>query len=217
MTDCSQRILITAGPTHEPIDAVRYIGNRSSGRLGHALAVEAAGRGHDVTLLLGPTCLTPLSTDFRTQQFRTTDDLAGLLDRHWPLHDGLIMAAAVADYRPVRPEPGTKRRRTGGFTLELEATEDLLARAAGSRRSDQWVIGFALEPPDRLESSAREKLARKKVDAIVGNPLGTMDASTITATVWFAEGGCMEAPPEIDKEIFAKWLCDSVLPRFKRA
>ncbi|MCA9295730.1 MAG: phosphopantothenoylcysteine decarboxylase [Phycisphaerales bacterium] len=214
MTDRTQRILITAGPTHEPIDAVRYIGNRSSGRLGHALAVEAARRGHHVTLLLGPTCLTPLSTDFRTEQFRTTADLADLLDRHWPDHDGLIMAAAVADYRPVTAKPATKLRRSGGLTLKLEPTEDLLAKAAGSRRSDQWIIGFALEPEDRLESSAREKLARKRIDAIVANPLQTMDADSITASVYFSDGASLATPPEIDKADFAKWLCDKVLPKF---
>ena len=204
------RLLITAGPTHEPIDAVRYLANRSSGRLGIALAEEAGARGHDVTLLLGPTHLEPTHTRVSTHRFQTTADLRTLLGAHFPACDVLIMAAAVADYRPSPPPDGppTKLRRTGDdLTLTLEPTPDLLAELADRKRPDQLTIGFALEPEERLEASARDKLARKGLDAIVANPLETMDAPTIGATVLTASGARHHCA-EIDKREFAPWLLD---------
>ncbi|MEM7227956.1 MAG: phosphopantothenoylcysteine decarboxylase [Planctomycetota bacterium] len=204
------RILITAGPTQEPIDAVRYLGNRSSGRLGIALADEAASRGHRVTLLLGPTGRMPSHTDICIERFRTTHDLATLLDTHAPNHDLIIMAAAVADFRPAAAEPDTKMRRQDGLTLHLEPTEDLLARLGSTREPAQCLIGFALEPRNRLLESAREKLERKNIDAIVANPLETMDAESISATLIRRNGGTVQAPSDLSKADFAGWLLDQV-------
>jgi phosphopantothenoylcysteine decarboxylase / phosphopantothenate---cysteine ligase len=214
----SCRVLITAGPTHEPIDAVRYIANRSSGRVGIALAEAAATRGMPTTLLLGPTHLRPdpvpeVSSLLRTIRFQTTDDLQSLLKEHWPAHDVLFMAAAVADYR-LAPSPGIApadrsskipRQRTG-LALHLEPTPDLLAELASSTRPDQYLIGFALEPRDRLLESARAKRERKRLDAIIANPLETMDSEAITAMVIFADGEEVAAPPGISKREFAEWL-----------
>jgi phosphopantothenoylcysteine decarboxylase/phosphopantothenate--cysteine ligase len=169
------RLLVTAGPTHEPIDAVRFLGNRSSGRMGWSLADAAARRGWTTTLLLGPTeSPLPVCSQVRVRRFRTAAQLADLLDEEWPGHDVLIMAAAVADYRPARPADDGKLRRDGPVVLELEPTPDLLAGLAARTRADQVTIGFALEPAERLDVSAREKLARKSLDAIVANPLETM-------------------------------------------
>jgi phosphopantothenoylcysteine decarboxylase/phosphopantothenate--cysteine ligase len=215
----SPRLLITAGPTQEPIDAVRYIGNRSSGRLGCALADRAAARGWPVTLLLGPAPARPASDAVTLRRFRTTDDLARLLDAELPSCDILVMAAAVADYRPAIDEVDLteKRRRGGNLTLRLEATPDLLA-ACGSRRTpSQLLVGFALEPRDRLLDSARSKLARKKIDLVVANPLETMDAPTIDATLL---GTAATGLPEqgistgnaIAKTDFADWLLDRLAP-----
>src|ERR1043165_5952055 len=106
-----KRMLITAGPTHEPIDAVRFIGNRSSGRVGLALADEAARRGWDVLLLLGPVHRTPADSRVRVVRFRTAAELGALLDQHASGCDVLLMAAAVADYRP-RVSAAPKERRT---------------------------------------------------------------------------------------------------------
>ena len=208
------RLLITAGPTHEPIDAVRYIGNRSSGRLGVALADAAAQKLWQVTLLLGPVPLAPQDSRVRLERFRTTAELQSLLARHWPQSDALVMAAAVADYRPVSASPGAKiKRESSNLTIELEPTPDLLAACTTNKRPDQFVVGFALEPRDRLEDSARAKLARKNLDLIVANPLETMDSPDIHATLFAADGSRMPMNDPIPKERFASMLLDQIQTR----
>jgi len=203
-----RRLLITAGPTHEPIDAVRFIGNRSSGRLGIALAEAAADAGWTVRLLLGPTARSTADTRIDLHRFQTTADLDALLHTHLPWCNVLVMAAAVADYRPAhRVQAGTKLRRSGTkMTLELESTPDLLAGCSARRTPSQLLVGFALEPRAELEQSARSKLARKGVDLIVANPLETMDAPTIEATVYDRDGGIFSTPGPIEKGAFAGWL-----------
>lgn len=212
----AKRILITAGPTHEPIDAVRFIGNRSSGALGVALAAAAAERGHSVTLLLGPTPVGIADTRVNLRRFRTTADLEALLLDESPRCDLLIMAAAVADYRPIPtpgldPATGKLRRTDAGLTIHLEATPDLLAGCAARRTPGQTIVGFALEPRERLMDSALAKLERKKVDAIVANPLETMDSATIEATLVRRDGATDSTPGPIDKSRFADWLLDRLL------
>jgi phosphopantothenoylcysteine decarboxylase / phosphopantothenate---cysteine ligase len=211
----SIRLLVTAGPTHEPIDAVRYIANRSSGRLGLAIAVAATGRGLPTTLLLGPTALRPPDrTLLSVHRFRDTASLQELLDRHWPQQDVLIMAAAVADYRPVtgaiRGDAGAGKIARGDqpIALHLEPTPDLVADLARTSRADQRIVAFALEPAEGLLESARAKLQRKGAHAIVANPLETMDAPTISAILLLRGGRTIEAPPEMEKDEFAEWLLD---------
>ncbi len=216
--DAPCRLLITAGPTQEPIDAVRFIGNRSSGRMGIALAAAAIERGWATTLLLGPTPLDPpapragAAGSIRVERYRTAADLRAALARHWPHHDVLVMAAAVADYRPA-PTAGadadTKLKRTGArLHLELEPTEDLVAEAAAAARTDQVVIGFALEPAATLEAEARRKLVAKGLDAIVANPLDTMDSDRISASLHTASGETFVPPADMTKADFATWLLD---------
>lgn len=208
------KLLITAGPTQEPIDAVRYLGNRSSGRLGIALAEAARTRGWDVVLLLGPTITPPPSPDthLRVLRFRTTADLEGLLTEHGPSSEILVMAAAVADYRPKGggSTSGKLPRSSAGLTLELEATPDLLAGCTARRRPGQFFVGFALEPQDRLLDSARAKLTRKKVDMVVANPLETMDAPTIDAVLVLPGKPEIRTPGSMDKAAFAPWLLDRI-------
>jgi len=211
------RVLITAGPTHEPIDAVRYLANRSSGRLGLALADAAADRGLETRLLLGPVPHRPRSEHVETHSFRTTADLQALLAEHAPWADLLVMAAAVADYRPIPSEAteGGKLRRTeAGLTLHLEPTPDLLAGVAAARRPGQVLVGFALEPADRLEVSARDKLDRKGIDFIVANPLETMDSQQITATLLARDPTFAPANTsgKVHKDRFAAWLLDLLEP-----
>jgi phosphopantothenoylcysteine decarboxylase/phosphopantothenate--cysteine ligase len=209
-----QRILITAGPTHEPIDAVRYIANRSSGRLGISLAETAADRGWSVTLLLGPTPRSTTHSAVRLRRFQSTADLEALLVEELPGCDVLVMAAAVADYRPrppATPIAQTKLKRVQQtLTLELEPTPDLLAGCAARRRPGQQLIGFALEPRDRLMESALSKLERKKVDMIVANPLETMDAEFIDATLVARDGRTWNTGGSVDKDQFAPWLLDRI-------
>jgi phosphopantothenoylcysteine decarboxylase/phosphopantothenate--cysteine ligase len=216
------KLLITAGPTHEPIDAVRFLGNRSSGRLGVALADRAASRGVDTTILLGPTPMEPSHTGVRVIRFQTTADLQAALARHVPECATLIMAAAVADYRPLPDAAaglggsatGKVRREKRNITLELEPTPDLLAGVSESVRISggrQRLIGFALEPREGLLEVAKRKLERKGCDAIVANPLETMDSATIEAWLVWKDGRVDATPGSIGKPDFADWLLDRVL------
>jgi phosphopantothenoylcysteine decarboxylase/phosphopantothenate--cysteine ligase len=201
------RLLITAGPTHEPIDSVRYIGNRSSGRLGIALAHRAAANGWSVTLLLGPTGLTIQDSRISLHRFRTTAELQRLLEAQFPACDALVMAAAVADYRPATGAPGTKLPRgTEELVLRLEPTPDLLASVAATKRPDQIVVGFALEPQERLLESAAAKLERKGLDMIVANPLATMESEDIDAVILRAGGAPAVRPGPMSKSSFADVL-----------
>jgi phosphopantothenoylcysteine decarboxylase/phosphopantothenate--cysteine ligase len=206
----TRRLLITAGPTHEPIDSVRFIGNRSSGRMGIALAEAAAQLGWEVTLLLGPvSAAVPTHDRIQIERFRTCDDLQHLLGTHADRADILIMAAAVADYRP-KPNPamsGGKFRRTGGpITLELESTPDLLAGVSATGRADQLFVGFALEPRADLLASAQSKLRRKKIDLVVANPLETMDSSAVEALILASDGSVEHTDGVLSKAAFAHWL-----------
>ncbi|MEW6251572.1 MAG: phosphopantothenoylcysteine decarboxylase [Planctomycetota bacterium] len=211
----ARHMLITAGPTHEPIDAVRYIANRSSGRLGLALAAAARDARWAVTLLLGPVPAEPPG-GVQTLRFQSAADLARLLDEHFPACDVLIMAAAVADYRPAQRLAGKPPRRNEKQMVELEPTPDLVAACAARRRPSQRIIGFALEEPAALEPRARAKLLRKGLDAIVANPLETMGAADIRPRLYTAAGetldpaGEMSQPAASDaamsKADFARWL-----------
>jgi phosphopantothenoylcysteine decarboxylase / phosphopantothenate---cysteine ligase len=206
-------MLITAGPTHEPIDAVRFIGNRSSGRMGSALAQEAAGRGWDVTLLMGPAAVLPSDSRVQVLRFRTCADLQALLRAHVAGADALVMAAAVADYRPkVDPQffGGKFRRKNETLTLTLEPTPDLLSEVAATRRGDQLMVGFALEPREELLASAKAKLERKRVDMVVANPLETMDSDTVEAVVLFRDGREVRTNGQLSKTDFAPWLMDLI-------
>lgn len=210
----SRRLLITAGPTHEPIDEVRYLANRSSGRLGIAIADDAARRGWRATILLGPTDLAPSDTRVDLHRFRTTADLERLLAEHAPHCDLLIMAAAVADYRPRAAAPGKTPRTDRPLTIELEPTPDLIRAAAARKRPDQVFVGFALEPRETMLEAARAKLERKGLDAVVANPLETMDAPTIEATLLFREGEAASTRGRIPKSDFACWLLDAIKREF---
>ncbi|MFN0132149.1 MAG: phosphopantothenoylcysteine decarboxylase [Phycisphaerales bacterium] len=213
MPDSARTLLITAGPTHEPIDAVRFLGNRSSGRVGVALADEAARRGWAVTLLLGPVSRVPADSRVRVVRFRTCADLQGLLATETPRAGVLVMAAAVADYRPkIDPQffGGKFRRKNENLMLELEPTPDLLAEVASRRTPGQLLVGFALEPRDELLASARSKLERKRIDMVVGNPLETMDGETIEAVVLGADGSETRTAGAVAKSKFAGWLMDLI-------
>lgn len=205
------RLLITAGPTREPIDEVRYITNRSSGKLGVSVAQAAAERGHEVTLLLGPVSEPVSKHDrLRVYRFESSAELWQLIEAHWADHDALVMAAAVCDYRPATVHEGKLPSDKGqAMVLSLQPTPDLVAQAAAMKRGKQRVVAFALEEPAKLRERALEKLKRKGVDAIVANPLGTMDAQSIAAT-WFTADGQSEAPGTMSKTDFGPWLVSRV-------
>ena len=167
------RVLVTAGGTREPIDSVRFIGNRSSGRMGLALAEEAARRGADVTLVAANVTVPP-PAGVETVTVETTGELAGAVRGRFPDADVLIMAAAPADFRPEVLE-GKLSREDGGRTIELEPTEDIVASIAAGRRPDQTVVGFAAEHGDGAVERGRRKLSRKGLDAVVVNDISRAD------------------------------------------
>jgi phosphopantothenoylcysteine decarboxylase/phosphopantothenate--cysteine ligase len=165
------RVLVTAGGTREPVDAVRFVGNRSSGRMGFALAEEALRRGAQVTVIAANVGL-PRAAGISYVDVKTAEDLRRATLEQFQQCDVLLMAAAVADYRPAQPEAAKiERQRHERLSLELLPTEDVLAEVAAQRRPDQTVIGFAAEYGAAGIERAREKRERKMVDAIVVNDI----------------------------------------------
>ena len=164
------KVLVTAGGTREPIDAVRFVGNRSSGRMGFALAEAAVRRGADVTVVAANVAL-PRRAGITYVDVGTAAELAEAAKVGFAQADVLLMAAAVADYRPASAHAGKlKKTETGGeLNLRLERTEDVLSALAAARRRGQVLIGFAAEHGDGALAYAREKLERKGLDAIVLN------------------------------------------------
>jgi phosphopantothenoylcysteine decarboxylase/phosphopantothenate--cysteine ligase len=163
------RVLVTAGGTHEPIDPVRFVGNRSSGRMGLALAEEAARRGAEVTVVAANVSL-PRPEGISYRDVRTAAELAEATKEAFRDSDVLLMAAAVADFRPRRAERDKiARQGRDGLALELEPTEDVLAAVTEARRPGQTVVGFAAEHGEGAEARARAKLERKRLDMLVLN------------------------------------------------
>ena len=186
------RVLVTAGGTREPIDSVRYVGNRSSGRMGMALAHEAARRGAEVTVVRANLSL-PLQAGIRALDVESAAELEAALQAEFPAADVLVMAAAPADFRPASPA-ADKIAKAGreGLVLELEPTTDILAALAGDRRPDQTLVGFAAEHGEGAVERGRAKLARKGLDAIVVNDISRadigFDSEENEVTIVFAAG-----------------------------
>jgi phosphopantothenoylcysteine decarboxylase/phosphopantothenate--cysteine ligase len=166
-------VLVTAGGTREPIDAVRYVGNRSSGRMGYALAEEAARRGARVTLVAANVTLSA-PTGVEVVPVVTAAELAAACDARFDDADVLLMAAAVADYRPASPHAGKLKKDATGEALDLrlERTEDVLSSLAARRRPGQLLVGFAAEHGEEAVAYGRAKRERKGLDAVVVNDIG---------------------------------------------
>jgi phosphopantothenoylcysteine decarboxylase / phosphopantothenate---cysteine ligase len=185
------RVLVTAGGTREPIDSVRYIGNRSSGRMGFALAERAARRGAEVTVVAANVAL-PAPPGVQVVPVGTAAELKAACDERFDSTDVLLMAAAVADFRPRDPAAHKLKKDAGTPHLELEPTDDVLSGLSGRRRPGQIVVGFAAEHGDGAVDYARDKLARKRLDAIVVNDISQpgigFDAPDNEVTVLAADG-----------------------------
>jgi phosphopantothenoylcysteine decarboxylase/phosphopantothenate--cysteine ligase len=162
-----RRVVVTAGPTREALDPVRYLTNHSSGRMGVELAAAAWRRGADVTLVAGPLQV-PAPPGVRVVPIESTAELREAVAAALPDADALVMAAAPADFRPAQVAAQKIKRGAGPLTLELAANDDILAGTRALRRPDAVVVGFALETTD-LEANARRKLAAKGLDLIVLN------------------------------------------------
>jgi phosphopantothenoylcysteine decarboxylase/phosphopantothenate--cysteine ligase len=169
------RVLVTAGGTREPIDAVRFVGNRSSGRMGFALATEAAALGAAVTVVAANVAL-PRDPRVAYVDVQTAAELQEACAAAFEAADVLLMAAAVADYRPARSFAG-KLKKAGDerMRVELERTPDILSGLAAARRADQTLVGFAAEHGEGAIAYGREKLARKRLDAVVVNDVSRAD------------------------------------------
>lgn len=161
------RILITAGPTREYLDDVRYLSNASSGRMGYALADACRLAGHDVLLVSGPVSIAP-PTGCEIHQIETTEQLLDVCRTEWPNCDGVIATAAVCDYRPVERFSGKLTKTGTSLKLELVETADVLADL-GQAKGHRWIVGFALESSEYAHINALKKLKEKNCDAIVLN------------------------------------------------
>jgi phosphopantothenoylcysteine decarboxylase/phosphopantothenate--cysteine ligase len=205
------RVLISAGGTREPIDPVRFIGNRSSGRMGLALAQRAARRGAEVRLVAANVALSA-PPGVRRIDVETASELADALGREFDSADVLVMAAAPADFRP-KQAAGEKihREGTSAFELDLEATEDILAILAARRREGQTIVGFAAETDAGLDR-AREKLERKGADAIVLNDVSRREIGFESAEneVVIVERGGEHHVPIASKEAIADAVLDRI-------
>ena len=167
---CGKRVLVTAGPTYEKIDPVRFIGNYSSGKMGFAIAEECARRGAAVTLIAGPVSLPTPHPSIKRMDVESAREMYEAAKAEFPMCDAAILSAAVADYRPA-VQACRKIKRTGeGMTIELEANPDIAATLGAAKSEGQCLVGFALETNDG-EKNARLKLEKKNLDFIVLNSL----------------------------------------------
>ena len=185
------RVLVTAGGTREPIDSVRFIGNRSSGRMGVALAEEASKRGADVTLVSANVTI-PRPAGIEEVTVETTAELDAAVREHFPGCDVLIMAAAPADFRATPVEGKLSREGEDGIVLELSPTTDIVAAVAAERRPNQTVVGFAAEHGEGALERGRSKLSRKGLDAVVVNDISRpeigFDSAENEVTIVLADG-----------------------------
>jgi len=161
------RFLITAGPTREPLDPVRYISNRSSGKMGYAIAEAALNGGHEVILISGPVNLAP-PRDAKFVSVSTSDEMFEATHRHADESDVCVLCAAVADYKPAQVSPVKIKKRAAQVSLELIPTRDILDSLGRRQNRKFLLVGFAAET-DRLEANARGKLREKNCDIIVAN------------------------------------------------
>lgn len=210
-----RRVLITAGPTHEAIDPVRFIGNQSSGRMGIALAEEFARRGAEVTLVLGPSSLKP-SEAVRCIPVTTALEMLEVCQQHIDRSHIAVFAAAVADYRPrYSSQQKIKRQHEELLELELVQNPDIAATLGASKQGWQYFLGFALESDAGVEE-AKRKMYHKQLDAIVLNSLqdaGAGFAHTTNKITIFDQEGAIEAYELKSKEAVAKDIANFIAGR----
>lgn len=206
-------VTVTAGPTQEALDPVRYLTNHSTGRMGYAIAREAMLRGADVTLISGPTALKPVP-GVKTVDVVSARDMFEAVQAALPETDILVKAAAVADYRPVSIAEDKIKKQDGDMAIPLKRTDDILGWVAEHRHPGLFVCGFSMETRDMIENS-RKKLARKHLDMIAANNLKVAGAGfgvdTNVVTILTADG--IQELPLMGKDQVAAKLLDAVLER----
>lgn len=204
------RILITSGPTRQYLDPVRYLTNASSGRMGRALCAAALDAGHDVTVVSGP-----VEMDYppaaRVVHVVSTEEMLAAAEREFERCDGLIGVAAPCDYRPVRVEDHKIAKTGNPLVLHLIETPDIVATLGAAKRSDQWVVGFALETEDQRFRAIR-KLEQKSCDLIILNSPSAMNAATTEIEILDSSGNIVLAGAGTKTEV-ARQIVD-VISRF---
>ncbi|MBI3988118.1 MAG: bifunctional phosphopantothenoylcysteine decarboxylase/phosphopantothenate--cysteine ligase CoaBC [candidate division NC10 bacterium] len=204
-------VLVTAGPTQEPLDPVRYVSNRSSGKMGYAIAEAALARGAKVILVSGPTSLKPPSS-VETSFVQTAEEMREAVLKHLPEATIIIKAAAVADYRPVRVLPSKLKKTGEPLTLELIPTPDILEEL-GKKKEGRILVGFAAETENVIEH-AREKLSKKNLDFVVANDVtkeGSGFASETNLVTILDREGHVEELPLLSKKEVAHRILDRVV------
>ncbi len=207
-------VLITAGPTHEAIDPVRFIGNRSSGKMGFAIAEEAAKKGANVVLITGPTSLQIQSSNIRRIQVESTAEMHAACMLEAPKAELLIMAAAVADFKPEHVENSKIKKKNNSLELSLVPTTDILADLGKNKPANQLLVGFALETDDETEN-AKIKLSKKNLDFIVLNSLrdaGAGFAHDTNKISILSKDGSKKDYPLKSKQNVAKDILDFLIP-----
>ncbi len=206
-----RKVLVTAGPTQEAIDPVRFISNPSSGKMGWAIARAAEMRGADVTLVSGPTSLSePLNV--KTIRVNTALEMQQAVWHHFEKSDIIIKAAAVSDYRPVNPKHRKIKKDRDEMILTLQKNPDIL-KELGKNKGERILVGFAAET-EELQKNAAMKLAQKNLDLIVGNLIGPADSgfNADTNRVKFIyKDDTIETPPKMSKDAIADLLLDRIL------
>lgn len=204
-----RKVLVTSGGTREPIDAVRYVGNRSSGKQGNAVAAEAAARGAEVVLVTTVAANAPAGV--RVVAVETAAEMAAACEVEAAAADIVVMAAAVADFRPADPADNKLKKADGAPTVELVPTVDILAGLGAAKPPGQVLIGFAAETDDLVENAA-DKLARKNLDAIVANDVskpGVGFEHTTNAVTILRADGSREDVSLTDKRDVARRVLDT--------
>ncbi|MEN3027066.1 MAG: bifunctional phosphopantothenoylcysteine decarboxylase/phosphopantothenate--cysteine ligase CoaBC [Chlorobiota bacterium] len=206
-----RRVLVTAGPTREPIDAVRYLSNASSGHMGYALAEAFRDRGAEVALVTGPTAL-PEPPGVELHQVETAEQMYEAVRSRTAEADVIVATAAVADYTPAEPMVGKRKRAAEEWLLRLRPTPDILAHLAQQRHPGQILVGFALEVQEEW-SAARQKLAAKGVDLLVLNSLrwgrSGFGREENTIALLFPDERIRMLPPR-SKRVCAEWIVNAV-------
>ncbi|MGC1679545.1 MAG: bifunctional phosphopantothenoylcysteine decarboxylase/phosphopantothenate--cysteine ligase CoaBC [Candidatus Binataceae bacterium] len=203
-----ERVLVTAGPTQEAIDPVRFVSNRSSGKMGFAIAAAARRRGAEVRLVAGPSAI---ATPHGVERIDTASaaELLAATSSHFPWASALVMAAAVADFRPANPAGGKLKKNSKGIELKMIPIADELPRIA-AKKGSRLLIGFAAETDD-LAANAKSKLARKRLDLIVANDVTQAGAGFGVDTnivTFFGADGSVESLPILSKDEVADKILD---------
>lgn len=203
-----EKVLVSAGPTREAIDPVRFVSNASSGKMGYAIARAAKRRGAEVVLVSGPSHL-PKPRDITFVPVVSADEMSEACIRYYPQSTVVIMAAAVADYRPIKSYPQKVKKDAKTLTIDMERTPDVLRSMGKKKKETQILVGFALET-ENLEENARKKLKEKNLDLVIANTPSGLDSPINQVTI-INRDNTIETLPPLDKDEIAERVLDNVV------